>query len=137
MNTAKTNLFFNPLAIIRTATFAAAANNQAEVIDCIFRAIWSNGQVLEDPERVEDLFKDHDIDPDIVEKSFSREAKLELKANIKQAISANIFGVPSFLVKNDNEDEYFWGNDSFDSLKDYLTGNDNWDKDLYNSLIDG
>jgi len=122
---------FNPLAIIRTATLSAAHENQSQVIDCIFKAIWSEGKMLEDPELVQQLFLNNELDAGILENSFAREAKLELKNNINEAIKANIFGVPSFQV----DQEYFWGNDSFESLKDYLSGNDNWDKALYNNLI--
>ena len=122
---------FNPLAIIRLATLSAAKENQFEIINCIFNAVWGQGNVLDDPELIEKILKDNNFDSNIIERSFEREAKLELKSNIKEAISKNIFGVPSFAI----DEEYFWGNDSFEYLKDYLSDNDKWDKELYSSLI--
>lgn len=122
---------FNPLAIIRCATLAAAGSSQYEVISSIFDLVWGEGQVLDDPDRVSELLMARQIHKDVIEKSFSREAKLELKANIKEAIELNIFGVPSFSIEN----EFFWGNDSFDDLNTYLSGDDKWNKELYNRLL--
>lgn len=122
---------FNPLAIIRCATRAAASDKQYEVIDCLFKAVWAQGIILEDPELIEKIFLENNLSKDIVEQSFSREAKIELKANIKDALGRNIFGVPTFSL----DDEYFWGNDSLDTLKDYLADNDNWNKELYCNLV--
>ena len=122
---------FNPLAIIRLATNAAATDKQARVIDFIFKQVWAKGKVLEDPEHIEELLKEAGFESEIIERSFSKDAKIELKQNIKDAISADIFGVPSFQIN----DEFFWGNDSLTYLDNYLDGNDIWDKELYNELL--
>jgi 2-hydroxychromene-2-carboxylate isomerase len=125
------NFPFNPLAIIRLATLVASGTEQVKVIDLIFKEVWAKGQVLEDPELVEILLNTNGLDKSLNENSYTREAKMELKQNIKDAISANIFGVPTFQI----DQEYFWGNDSLADLGNYLTGNDNWNKDLYNELL--
>lgn len=122
---------FNPLAIIRTATQSASGSEQSAVIDCIFKSVWAKGIILEDPDLIKEIFSENKIDSEIVERSFNKEAKLELKQNIKDALEANIFGVPTLQIG----EEFFWGNDSFEHLKDYLTGNDNWNRDLYNELV--
>lgn len=118
---------FNPLAIIRMATQTAAGEQQEQMIEKIFNLVWGEGQVLEDPDLIKELTRQGEI----FEASFTKEAKLELKQNIKDAINSDIFGVPSFKV----DSEFFWGNDSFEDLSNYLKGNDNWNKELYNSLI--
>jgi 2-hydroxychromene-2-carboxylate isomerase len=125
---------FNPLAIIRLATLSAAGTEQAQVIDLIFSAVWAHGIVLEDPELVKEiLIKSELKNPEaIFESAFERAAKVELKSNIKMAISKDIFGVPSLAV----DKEYFWGNDSLHDLKNYLCDNDKWDKKLYNKLTE-
>ena len=122
---------FNPMAIIRVALISVAKNKQKDIIDLIFKEIWEKGHILEDPEEIESFLKDNGYSNEIFECSFSRPAKKELKANIKKALDAGIFGVPSFATK----DEFFWGNDSFVDLKDYLLGYDNWDKKLYNEVL--
>jgi len=122
---------FNPLAIIRMATNHAAADQQVEIIGHIFDLVWGHGSVLEDPDIISALLIKRGISEELMERSFEREAKLELKANIKEALSQDIFGVPSFSIGN----EYFWGNDSFEDLSNFLNGHDNWDKELYNKLL--
>lgn len=124
---------FNPMAIIRMATVAANSNkdSQVDVIDFIFKSIWQKGMVLEDPEVIEQLFNSSSLSVDVYEASFSREAKIELKSNIKEAISCEIFGVPTFKTG----DDIFWGNDSLIHLRNHLLGEDNWDKNLYNKLL--
>jgi 2-hydroxychromene-2-carboxylate isomerase len=125
---------FNPLAIIRLATLSAAGIEQIAVIDLIFKSVWANGKVLEDPELVKDLLIESGIKDagEIFESAFAVDAKRALKANIKAAIAKNIFGVPTFAIDN----EYFWGNDSIEDLKNYLCDNDSWDKKLYNKLTE-
>lgn len=120
---------FNPLGIIRLATHAAAGDEQAEIIELIFDSVWGKGLVLEDPELIESILTKNKLQH-VFEKSFSKEAKVELKSNIKECISSNIFGVPTFSIDEEN----FWGNDSIELLTHHLAGNDNWDHKLYDSL---
>ncbi len=121
---------FNPLAIIRMATLHASGENQYKIISEIYDLVWGEGKILEDPDLILKIFTEKNIDPDCIERSFEKEAKLELKTNIKDALGHNIFGVPSFVIDN----EYFWGNDCWEDLGNYLMNNDNYDKDLYNEL---
>ena len=120
---------FNPLGIIRLATESAAGHDQEQVIDLIFKSVWAQGMVLEDPEKIELLLEQHQL-ASVYENSFSKEAKSELKSNIKEALELNIFGVPTFNVSK----ETFWGNDSIELIARFLEGNDNWDRKLYDTL---
>lgn len=122
---------FNPLAIIRMATTHAAREKQELVIENIFDLVWGEGKILEDPDYIIGLWNERQLDTQIIERSFDRQAKLELKDNIKNAISLDIFGVPSFVI----DDEYFWGNDSIPDLINYIDNNDKWNKELYNELL--
>lgn len=118
---------FNPIAILRAATKAAAGNQQKQVIDLIFKKVWQEGCVLEDPELIEKL-----LPSEVYENSFTKEARSELKANIKSAISDGAFGVPSFIF----HEELFWGNDNLVYLKRAIEGNDKWNKELYDDLVE-
>ncbi len=122
---------FNPIAIDRCCTMVAAGDQQYQVIDTLFNQIWNEGRVLEDPDLIQEILTHNSLAPTIVESSFTKAAKNELKANIKSALEQQIFGVPSFVYNN----EFFWGNDSLDDMAEFIKGNDNWDKDLYNKLI--
>ncbi|MBD65526.1 MAG: hypothetical protein CME62_09985 [Halobacteriovoraceae bacterium] len=122
---------FNPLAIDRCATLSAAGVHQKQVIDLLFKKIWQESMVLDDPEKIKQVLSEAQLPPEIFEKAFAREAKQELKQNIKLAQEHNIFGVPTFLVG----EEYFWGNDSLEDLENYLQGRDNFNRDYYNELI--
>ncbi|MFT6632019.1 MAG: 2-hydroxychromene-2-carboxylate isomerase [Bacteriovoracaceae bacterium] len=121
---------FNPLAIIRMATEHASGKEQIKVISEIFDLVWGEGRILEDPELIQELLISRGLNQSIIDKSFERTAKTELKTNIQSAIDSGIFGVPSFLV----DKEFFWGNDSIDDLCNFLNNNDNWNKQLYNEL---
>lgn len=121
---------FNPLGIIRLATLSAAGEHQEEIISIIFHSVWAEGIVLEDPEAIEKILESSSLPTDIFERSFDREAKLELKRNIKEALGSDIFGVPTFRAQNEN----FWGNDSIDDLNDFLSGKSHWNREYYNLL---
>lgn len=132
--TPPTKFPFNPLAIIRMATLAANDNNvkkQIKVINAIFELVWAEGRVLEDPDLIKLAVQNKGIQEQVLDNSFTRGAKSELKENIQACLEAGIFGVPSFQVN----DEFFWGQDSLPLLKEFLAGNDNWDKELYNKLL--
>ena len=64
-----------------------------------------------------------------MERSFSKEAKIAVKQNTKEAVAKGLFGVPSFVVDN----EFFWGNDSLSDLKDYLENGDQFNQELFDS----
>ena len=123
---------FNPMGIIRLATFHAAREKQVDVIKTIFDAVWANGHILEDPDQILNVLKQANIPEEIFNRSFEREAKKELKDNIKEAISFDIFGVPSY---RSDEKEYFWGLDSLDDFIRYLDNEDDYNKELYQKLI--
>ena len=120
---------FNPLAILRAATTHAAGEHQTEVIDIIFKAIWQKSMVLDDPELIGDLLNGQF--PEIVDRSFSKEARTEIRQNIQMALDAGAFGVPSMVFK----DELFWGNDEIKALSLAMEGNDNWDREYYDDLV--
>lgn len=121
---------FNPLAILRVATKYAAEGNQVEIIDLIFNAIWLNSMVLDDPDLISEL-----IEPQFkgaCERSFSRQARQEIRENIQAALDHRAFGVPSMVY----QDELFWGNDEIPALLSFIEGNDNWNREYYDTLVE-
>ncbi|MAZ47032.1 MAG: hypothetical protein CME65_00625 [Halobacteriovoraceae bacterium] len=121
---------FNPLAILRVATKYAAEGSQMEIIDLIFNAIWQKSMVLDDPELISEL-----IEPQFegtCERSFSRQARHEIRENIQSALDHGAFGVPSMVFQG----ELFWGNDEIPALLSFIDGNDNWNREYYDSLVE-
>ncbi len=109
---------FNPLALLRLAVAmdADGAPNRY-VCETIFRHVWQGGHDAADPARLEALARmlSPPVDP------AGEEARERLKANTAQAVSAGVFGVPTFEV----DGRQFWGLDALPMLRAWLEG-DAW-----------
>jgi len=123
---------FNPLYALRLAT-SAISDSQEKIIDILFKAAWANGSDLSDLDLLKDLLDSNGLNGvQLLDKTFEKEVKQEVKTNLKLAKEAMIFGVPSFKTN----DEIFWGNDSLDSLKDFINGDEaHWDQELFKSRL--
>ena len=123
---------FNSLYALRMSTLFAAQEKQKEVISCIWKAGFISRLDLGKPEVLIKALDQDKLDGEgIYERSFERNAKLEVKNNIKEAITYGAFGVPSFIVNN----ELFWGNDSIDDLVRFTQDKDLLDRGLYTELL--
>jgi 2-hydroxychromene-2-carboxylate isomerase len=124
---------FNSLYALRLALSGVAGTHQESVIETLWRAGWQTRIDMGEPDELLKALSENDLPADdLYEKSFSREAKVELKANIQEAISKGVFGVPSFVI----DDELFWGNDSLSELKDFILNEDRLDRDKLKNLLD-
>lgn len=123
---------FNSLYALRLSLKGVAGIHQERVIETLWKAGWQKRIDMGEPDELLKVLRDSDLPADeLYEKSFSREAKAELKQNIQEAISKGAFGVPSFVV----DDELFWGQDSMIELKDFIQGNDTLDREKLHSLL--
>lgn len=123
---------FNPLYALRLATVAASGRLQAKVIETLWKIGWTQGLDLGDPDVLEqELAKNEIPAKEIMENSFSPEAKNEIKNNIKLAKEQMAFGVPSWVI----DGELFWGTDSLDDLQNTLNGKDYWDRQTYENAL--
>jgi 2-hydroxychromene-2-carboxylate isomerase len=124
---------FNPLYALRLATKSCSLERQLEMVETLFNACWSKGLTLGEPEDLAPILEDAGFDvKQVLDATFDREVKKELKQNIKDAIESNIFGVPSFKT----QDEVFWGNDSIGQMELFLDNDfPKWNKELYNCKI--
>ncbi len=121
---------FNPLYALRLATSSCSEERQSDVIDALWDYVWREGKAADDPDQLKDYLIERELPGvELLEKSFSREAKLELKNNTKEALKNNIFGVPTFRARHEN----FWGNDSIVDLQRFLNGEENYDVELFKS----
>lgn len=124
---------FNSLYALRLALKSTAGEQQPLVIKTLWEAGWEKRIDMGEPDELQKALRDAGLPAEeLYEKSFSKEAKVELKANIQEAISSGVFGVPSFVAGS----ELFWGNDALDSLLDFLEGKDPLDREKLQMLLD-
>ncbi len=126
------HLPFNSLYALRFSLLNTAGDKQKEIIDAIYRAGWEHGLDIGSDDVLKTILKVHNLYTDeLLEKMESKEARLELKANVERALQLELFGVPSFVVNG----EMFWGYDSTKYLEMYLNGTDPLDKEVYQQFI--
>ena len=126
---------FNPLYALRLACLSCSKGQQSHVIDSIWHYGWVDGGELGDPEALTKGLIDSGIDnaEQLMEKTFERSVKSELKQNTKEAIAKGCWGVPSFILPSG---ELFWGNDSLAELSLSIGNNDTLDWAEYNRRVE-
>jgi 2-hydroxychromene-2-carboxylate isomerase len=119
---------FNPLYALRLACSFCAQDKiplQEQIINCLWKNIWGQGKNPDNPdELVEWLVLDKLSGIELLEASYHKNCKDQLKANTQEAIDKRIFGVPSISAIRNDQEEIFWGNDSFDDVLTFLEGRD-------------
>ncbi|MDQ3196666.1 MAG: 2-hydroxychromene-2-carboxylate isomerase [Pseudomonadota bacterium] len=103
---------FNPVRALRVAI---ALGNDIGAVRAIFRFIWQQGRLPDEPENWQALTKAlgvHDAEGRIAQQS----VKDRLRQNGEDAKAAGVFGVPTFAAGND----LFWGFDATPMLIAYL-----------------
>ena len=123
---------FNSLYALRLSLANVAGAHQFQVIDTLWKAGWQTRIDMGEPDELLAVLREAGLPADeLYEKSFSKEAKVELKANIQEAINFGAFGVPSFVAG----EELFWGNDALPNLKDFILGKDPLDREKFANLL--
>jgi len=118
---------------LRLALKGVAGDLQPRVIEALWKAGWENRIDMGEPEEILAALRENNLPADeLYEKSFSKEAKKELKANIQEALAVGVFGVPSFVVSR----ELFWGNDALQDVFEFMQGSDYLDKEKLQRLLD-
>jgi 2-hydroxychromene-2-carboxylate isomerase len=124
---------FNSLYALRLALKSTAGDLQGEVIKTLWLAGWKTRIDMGEPEELKRALSEAGLPADeLFEKSFSKEARAELKANIQEAISFGVFGVPSMVIEN----EVFWGNDAVEDMLNFMNGTDPLDRVKLQKLLD-
>ncbi len=123
---------FNSLYALRLSTQAAGEELQPKIIAALWKAGWVQRIDMGEPEELVACLNEAKLPgQEIFDRSFSLEAKKEVKANIGEATSFGVFGVPSFIYQN----ELFWGHDSISTLKKFIHGEDNLDREKLQMLL--
>ena len=115
---------FNPLLPLRVSSLDLADEAREALISALFRATWSDGLHVSEPEVVARVADAVGLDGDtLVEQAGAQAIKDRLRAHTDAAIARDVFGVPTFEV----EGELFWGYDDFPYLSRFLAGDDTID----------
>ena len=123
---------FNSLYALRLALKSSAGELQSEVVKTLWQAGWQKRIDMGDPDELQKVLKESGLPAEeLYEKSFSKEAKVELKANIQEAISFGAFGVPSIVVGQ----ELFWGNDALSDVLNFMNGTDKLNREKLRDLL--
>ena len=124
---------FNSLYALRMSLMENAGEEQFRVIDTIYMNGWGKGQDIGDEKFLVKILLQEGIDGNkLLENVGTKEIRNALKFNLKRALGLNIFGVPTFMIG----DELFWGNDSIEHLKLYLSEMDPLDKHKYEIFLE-
>ena len=104
---------FNPLPLLRAAI---AAGSQRDAIGKLFRFVWRDGALPDEPAFAQ-LLADLRIAPAALD---APEVKSALRANGEAAIAAGVFGVPTAVARTARGVRAIWGFDALPMLVDWL-----------------
>jgi 2-hydroxychromene-2-carboxylate isomerase len=115
------NPFFpiNTLALMRMVLGLQLREPQRMVplVDAVYRALWVDGQNLNDPATVGTVLQGAGFDPgQMLALANDPAVKDDLKAATQEAVARGVFGAPTFFVGG----EMFWGQDRLDFVKEAL-----------------
>ena len=106
---------FNPIPLLR---LCIAAGCSKKAVDSIFKCIWEEGLVFDDPDHWNTFCNAVGLSVFEANELISKpEIKSELITNGENAIKRAVFGVPTLIV----DGQLFWGYDSTSLVLDYLT----------------
>ena len=114
------NFPINTLMLMRAVTGVQLRHPERfpAFIDCLFKALWVEGQSLDDPATVAAVLTDNGFDPhEILALTADENIKAALKDNTEKAVRRGVFGAPSMFV----DDELFFGQDRLDFVRQALS----------------
>ena len=105
---------FNPVPLLR---LCIAAGCSKKVVDSVFKCIWEEGLVGDDPDNWNSFCRAVELSVTEANELISKpEIKSKLKSNGEEAIAQGVFGVPTMVVDR----HLFWGYDSSSLVLDFL-----------------
>jgi 2-hydroxychromene-2-carboxylate isomerase len=86
-------------------------------LDAVFRALWVDGQPMNDPATLSAVLQQAGFDPEhLLALTADAEVKEKLKAVTQEAVARGVFGAPTFFIG----DTMLWGQDRLDFVKEAL-----------------
>jgi 2-hydroxychromene-2-carboxylate isomerase len=106
-----------PAAYAVIAAQKAGGGDLAGLVAAFGRALWAEGRDISDDEVIRPLLVAHGFAANTADKGMLIAAET-YAANLEDAVSRGVFGVPFFLAG----DEKFWGQDRLEDLDLFLSG---------------
>lgn len=106
-----------PAAYALIAAQAAGGGDLAGYVQAIGRAMWAEGKDISDDEVIHAALAANGFDPKVADRGMLMAAET-YAANLEEAVSKGVFGVPFFVVG----EARFWGQDRLGDLEAHLAG---------------
>ena len=106
-----------PAAYALIAAQKAGGGDLGAYVAAIARAIWVEGRDFSDDEVIRAALSGAGFDPAVADRGLLMAAET-YAANLEDAVSRGVFGVPFFIV----EDQKFWGQDRLEDLDLWMSG---------------
>ncbi len=100
-----------PAAYALIAAQRAGGGDLAAYVTAISRAIWAEGRDFSDDAVIKGALEGAGFDPGLADRGLLSSAET-YGANLEEAVSRGVFGVPFFIV----EDQKFWGQDRLEDM---------------------
>mgnify|MGYP006433377875 CR=1 FL=1 len=124
------DLPFNSLYALRLASEQAWSDKAHfplwNLTGDFFSLCWERGQDLGAESVLLQVLQKYTAEKDVLVRATDKDVRRALKSNLKQAKASGVFGVPTWVIG----EEIFWGEDSFESLKGFLQGEELYDAKL-------
>lgn len=112
---------FHPLPALRLSLAEVGGEDQLRIIDAIFRAGWAAAADIGDPQVLEaELDRAGLPGARLLEQVSQPAVKAALARETQEAVERGVFGVPTMYI----DGELFWGDDQFEHLARFVTGQD-------------
>ena len=106
-----------PASYAIIAAALAGGGDLAGLVQAFPRAVWAEGRNIADDAVVKDLLAAHGFNPAVADRHMLAAADT-YAANLEEAVSRGVFGVPFYVVG----EERFWGQDRLEDLDLHLAG---------------
>ena len=106
-----------PASYAIIAAQKAGGGDLGGLVHAVTRAVWAEERDVAEDDVVKALLAAHGFDPAVADKGMLMAAET-YAANLEEAVSRGVFGVPFYFVG----DEMFWGQDRLDHLEQHLSG---------------
>jgi 2-hydroxychromene-2-carboxylate isomerase len=106
-----------PAAYAVIAAQKAGGGDLAGLVAAFSRAMWAEGRDISEDEVIRPLLETHGFPANTADKGMLMAAET-YAANLEEAVSRGVFGVPFFIVG----EQKFWGQDRLEDLDLHLSG---------------
>ncbi len=107
-----------PASYAFIAAQKAGGGDLGKLAHAIFRSVWADDKDIAQDDVIEACLSEAGFDPKLAHSGLLSGAE-EYAANLEEAVSRGVFGVPFYIT---DTDQRFWGQDRLDDLDAYLSG---------------